>query len=367
MHVVHFILDPRFGGPHQYVKTIAGQLRGKVECMIVTAGRGPVTDIALVNLRHHWYPLYLLEVPINVCYVIVLALLGRIPRGRSCIFNVHGAANIAPLIAAWVLRKPVVWHFHETMPWVRSLVRTGRFFIATLKHRLVTVAPEVAGVFALRDYTVLRPPIDTGFWQRDTDRPPGSGETLQFLDIVSIGNLNPIKGQDLLLAAAGGLQCGFRIRFVGAELANHAGYARKLAAEKERLCNDNPRAAIEFLGWQDAASIRSLLAHCDVLVLPSRTEACPIVLLEAMAMECVCVATDVGGVRGIIRSPAQGYVVRPESSEALAGAFGKVCSMTAAERKAMGQAARQRICEEFNMKRVAAQHLDLYQNLVTAP
>jgi len=43
-----------------------------------------------------------------------------------------------------------------------------------------------------------------------------------------------------------------------------------------------------------------LFVECDIFVQPSRSEACPIALLEAMAIKCVCVATDVGRVGEIV-------------------------------------------------------------------
>jgi hypothetical protein len=59
----------------------------------------------------------------------------------------------------------------------------------------------------------------------------------------------------------------------------------------------------------------------EVFVLPSTAEACPIVVLEAMAAECPVVATRVGGVLEELPGPEYGWVVPPKNPTALADAI----------------------------------------------
>lgn len=86
----------------------------------------------------------------------------------------------------------------------------------------------------------------------------------------------------------------------------------------------------------------------DVLVLSSRTEGTPIVLLEAMAAEVPIVATAVGGVPDVI-SMTEGMLVPPEDPQALAvairGVFG---DPAAATRRAA--AARARLERDFALE-----------------
>ena len=63
--IYHFILDHRIGGPHVYVNTFRKVLDDRFQSVVITTGVGPMTDRALLNLRHFWAPLFAVEVLIN--------------------------------------------------------------------------------------------------------------------------------------------------------------------------------------------------------------------------------------------------------------------------------------------------------------
>jgi glycosyltransferase involved in cell wall biosynthesis len=74
---------------------------------------------------------------------------------------------------------------------------------------------------------------------------------------------------------------------------------------------------VRFAGW--VTEPRDFLAGLDVFCLPSRVEALPLALLEAMAEGLPCVATDVGDVRSRLGDAV--LVVPPEDPVALADAL----------------------------------------------
>jgi glycosyltransferase involved in cell wall biosynthesis len=67
--------------------------------------------------------------------------------------------------------------------------------------------------------------------------------------------------------------------------------------------------------------IQEIIKLLDCYVLPSFWEGLPMVLLEAMAVGCPIVATDVGGVSSVIKSGENGILVRHGNSAALAKAI----------------------------------------------
>ena len=54
------------------------------------------------------------------------------------------------------------------------------------------------------------------------------------------------------------------------------------------------------------------IASADIIVLPSRTEALPRVILEGMALKKPIIASDVGGVSELIENNIQGLVFNAE-------------------------------------------------------
>jgi glycosyltransferase involved in cell wall biosynthesis len=117
---------------------------------------------------------------------------------------------------------------------------------------------------------------------------------------------------------------------------------------------------ITFLGWRDDAV--ELLGVMDVFCMSSRWEGCPMVLLEAMAMRCPVVATDIGGVREIVVAGETGYLVALDDPDAMAQA---VLRLLAApdQRERMGAAGRQRVERHFGAEAMLAAYADLYRKL----
>jgi len=67
-----------------------------------------------------------------------------------------------------------------------------------------------------------------------------------------------------------------------------------------------------YLGYQ--TDIAKYLSAADIFVLPSRIEGFPLSILEAMAMNVVVIASDVGAVSEVIDSGKDGFVVPPSSA-----------------------------------------------------
>jgi glycosyltransferase involved in cell wall biosynthesis len=89
----------------------------------------------------------------------------------------------------------------------------------------------------------------------------------------------------------------------------------------------------EHYGWIDDAA--GLMAHLDVLVLPSYAEPFGTVLAEAMAAGTPVVATAVGGLGEVVTDGHDGALVPPGRPDALAAGVLRVL----ADRERLGTAA----------------------------
>jgi glycosyltransferase involved in cell wall biosynthesis len=107
--------------------------------------------------------------------------------------------------------------------------------------------------------------------------------------------------------------------------------------------------------------IPAILAASDLLLLPSRSEALPLVAMEAMAMQLPVVAYDVGGVNELVTA-STGRLVPAGDVAALTAA---VAGLVDAEwvRRGLGRAARARVLESFTHARCGDEVLERYQAL----
>jgi glycosyltransferase involved in cell wall biosynthesis len=173
--------------------------------------------------------------------------------------------------------------------------------------------------------------------------------------VAAIGSLTEEKGHDHLLRAVAALDVGSGVELLIAG----DGPRRKRLHE---LASDLGIAdRVEFLGRR--SDIRDLLEAADIFVLPSLSEGLPIALLEAMACERACVATDVGDVAQAIETDVTGVLVRAADKDALAAAI-KRLAQDPQLRQRLGEAARQRVLERFSADKMIAAYCALYDDLL---
>jgi glycosyltransferase involved in cell wall biosynthesis len=148
-------------------------------------------------------------------------------------------------------------------------------------------------------------------------------------DLVFIGELRRLKGVDVLIEAIAVLARGGR-----AVTANIVGEGPDRAAFEADVAARNLRPSVRFLGAMPA---RAGFARGRLLVVPSRAESLPYIVLEAAAAGVPLVATRVGGNPEIFGSDT-GDLVPPGDAAALARAIGNALHDAAA-----GQAAATRL------------------------
>jgi glycogen synthase len=81
---------------------------------------------------------------------------------------------------------------------------------------------------------------------------------------------------------------------------------------------------VHFTGFMPHAAIPAVLAHADLLVLPSLYEDLSSALIESMAAGLPLVATRVGGPGDLVRHGVNGLLVASRDPAALASAIGQI-------------------------------------------
>jgi glycosyltransferase involved in cell wall biosynthesis len=179
-----------------------------------------------------------------------------------------------------------------------------------------------------------------------------------------VANLNPLKGLDTLIDALPLTGLPIELNIVGDELDTHAKYANLIKEKVAEIVASYPEITVRFIGKQPASSIRTYLSSCDVFVLPSRSEACPIALLEAMAMARPVIATDVGAVREILPTTQHIFVCRPDSPRELALTIVKLNKHSLYGLEIIAKENRREIEVNFSPASLAANLLNCYQSLL---
>jgi colanic acid/amylovoran biosynthesis glycosyltransferase len=163
--------------------------------------------------------------------------------------------------------------------------------------------------------------------------------------IVCVGRLAPVKGQHLLIEAIESLvKAGRQVRL------RFAGDGPDRLALQQEVQSRGLSAHVLFEGNVNQDKLRELYSESDALVLSSFAEGLPVVLMEAMAMEIPCVAPWINGIPEIITHQVDGLLVPPGNPQALAGAIARLMDDTEL-RRAMGQRARLKILEKFDLQR----------------
>ena len=111
---------------------------------------------------------------------------------------------------------------------------------------------------------------------------------------------------------------------------------------------------VRFAGRVSDAALPDYYAAADLVVLPSvtRGEAFGVVLLEAMASGRPVIASDLPGVRSVVRATGGGLLTPPGDAGALAAAIGALAA-DPARRAGLGQAGRRAVAAQFAWPAIA--------------
>jgi len=189
---------------------------------------------------------------------------------------------------------------------------------------------------------------------RDGERPPNAP-----LRILSIGRLEWEKGYEWALEAialvrAAGVPLVYRIVGTGPEGAAIRRVANQLGLQD----------IVFFLGERATDDVIAEYRTSDVLLHAALEDACPVVVLEAQAMEMPVVATDTGGLPEIVDHGVTGFVVPRRDPEALAQML-ILLARDHARRRAMGKAARGRMLDLVDFETQVPRIAEMYAQLAS--
>ncbi len=241
---------------------------------------------------------------------------------------------------------------------VRVAERGRRWHLLLDRLTSGMIDAEVCVSESVREFTEKKAGIDPAKLHTITNAIDAAAYTASPLPegkriITYIGRLHKQKGVDVLLHAATGILAEIPnvfIRIVGdGPEKSHLEHLSRY----QRIVENKT----EFIDFSD--DVPGILAESTLLVLPSRWEGMPNIIMEAMACARPVVATNVDGNAELVRDGKTGLLVPPEEPRALCDAIVRLLrNRDLAEE--MGRAGRARIEEHFSIEKMVTAYGELY-------
>ena len=161
--------------------------------------------------------------------------------------------------------------------------------------------------------------------------------------LLTVGNLIPIKGHELIVRALKALLPKFPA--LTWEVIGDGPERDRIRVLAEELGVGNK---IRFRGRQNRRQVAEAFRRCTAFVLPSRYEGLGCVYLEAMACGKVSVGCEGQGIEEVIRHGENGWLVPPNGREQLIEGLNRLLG-DEPRRHGIGAAARQTILQSFTL------------------
>jgi len=200
-------------------------------------------------------------------------------------------------------------------------------------------------------YVKITPAIDVGFFR-------GKEKTLSFkgkIVIVTIARLSWIKGLEYSIEAMSRLKhnnIDFEYHIIG----DGVEYERL----KFAIFQFDLEGNVFLDGIKNRTEINDYLNRCDVYLQPSLEEGFCNAVLEAQASSCLCIVSDVGGLRENIKDKVTGWLVPKRDSRAISNKILDVIALTEAEKRVIMRRAENRVIETFSLDKQIEKFLNFY-------
>ena len=313
-------------------------------------------------------------IPLNVAFTIILFGRKKEICQRADLIHVHRMESALPFVTK--KSKPLVLTVHGSSKF-HTMTQTG-----LLRWRVVRFAYDVVEgfVFARADRVILVSQEANEYYSKR--HPRLRHKFVVIPNFIEISELHPIERAgaraaygltqgDTVVVYAGRLVREKRVDVLidaFAKLVSVRPSAHLLIAgegpDEARLQHQVTRRGlgnVHFLGLLSKLEIHRLLAGADTLVLPSRFEGFPMVVLEALAYGVPVVASDVGGIREILTEGLERFIWHTEDPEEL-----KLKILETVDRRAELSDLCKSRARQFDTAQILPRLEEIYASLVSA-
>jgi glycosyltransferase involved in cell wall biosynthesis len=374
---VNIIEDGRLAGPQIRIAEVARELgrydiattvvfpkhqsevfKSKLDQYKVNAVRLPIHRLTRNKIDLLKYLLFLI-------YEIIL-LYSFLKKEHFDIIHCSGGSwQYKGLIAGKMAGIKTLWHLNDTgMPSV--ILFLFRNVAARFADGFIVAGQRVKDFYSAHLGSTAKPiieiqaPVATANFDPQHIEPDSTVDAKPGVKIISIGNLNPLKGYEYFIQMADRLnQSHQNLHFfiVGPDFESQKNYVGQLHYLKQKFKLNN----LKFYGA--CHDVRKVLKAADIYVCSSITEASPVSVWEAMSMGKAIVATDVGDVARFLTHEKNGFIVPIKDPESLAEKV-DILIRNPERRKEFGEKAMNVARQKLDVQIIARHHRDAYYSIL---
>ena len=312
----------------------------------------------LTNMGHEVHVLCAQDCNIKVVGDIKLvtgtdSIDGHIKNGDYDVINIHGHTPTFSdmlLLKSKLAGKRVVYVVHCLVDYYFKPLVT--LYNSTFNNVLLRLADAV--VVTSESYYKILPKCSRKYvvpWGVDMDKFSGNRTMHDGYRLLFVGQMRPYKGLDVFLQAVNGLDAEVSVVGEGPYKNRYERYAQKLGLRN-----------VLFHGNVSDDKLKQMYLGSDVLVLPSvgMNEAFGLVTLEAASAGCAVVASDLPGVRDIVKE--FGLLVKPNDPRRLRDAL-LTLGDEAVRAKYVTKG--RRVVKEYSWRKVAEKYNKIYSDVIS--
>ena len=222
-----------------------------------------------------------------------------------------------------------------------------------LSSFIITINEEMKNYFPNKKTQKLIPlGLDLNYYNPELF-PKKEDETI--FKIITVANLVPVKGIEVLIKAMGLLNNNIYLEILGDD---RAAYASEL---KKMVLDLNLQNQITFLGKHN--DVRPFLVNADLYVIPSLKEGMPMALVEAMSMAIPVVGSNISGINYVLAAFPE-LLFEPNNEKQLAERIVAIYNKSEVDKQQLGTNLRNYCVAHFSYEKFIAAHEELYTKLV---
>ena len=220
--------------------------------------------------------------------------------------------DILGIFSSWLLgikKRVIIYHDIHKMSAVRWIFR--KILSLNLAHEIIAVSFTVRK-FLIDHWRISGSKIIVVFNGIDFQKfelgrkPLGDNLVLGF-----IGRFASNKNPECLLRSLVVLKKQYNLEPEVIMIGNG-----KLEANLKQFVNDNNLKKVQFTGWAD--DVIKWLKMIDILIVPSKEEGLPLIVLEGLVSNKIVVASDIKSMQELITSGYNGLLFKSENVDCLA-------------------------------------------------